>query len=531
VFLNVLLTGANMKKLKLRHLSAAVSSVLLLGFGANAMADSTKDIVNALVAKGVLTEEEGDLLSKGRNMEQEAQAKKEKKAWTNNIKINGYVQNRVTGMQSGDEGAVLWPDSTGSFGDDRSGSGGGNNFRIRRARIIFSGQVGDHLGFYIQPDFASSAGSGGSNNVAQLRDAYGDIFIDKEKVHRFRVGQSKVPFGYENLQSSSNRLALDRHDAMNSAVRDERDTGVFYYYTPKNVQDLFKEITDAGLKHTGNYGMFGIGAYMGQGANQNDLNDNWHNVARFTYPWKTESGQIFEAGIQGYRGKYVRSTGSYFQQGVTDGNFNAVISSTQAASGCTGGLPSCYLTSSDFAVSGATSGNPSSSSSRRGSITARPGVDPDDRNGFKDERIAVSFRMYPQPWGLEGEWNWGTSPGLDMAENKVKNKSLHGGYIQGSYFAKDVNLFNTNIGNVIPFIRWQYYDGYNKAEVNAPKNNVNDWEFGAEWQIAPEVELVAVYHNMKRTNMTTGGAFNALEGSYRTFDAQALRLQLQYNFF
>lgn len=500
-----------MSKLKLRHLSVAVSSALLLGFGANAMADSTKDIVNALVSKGVLTEEEGDLLAKGRNMEQEAQAKKEKKAWTNNIKINGYVQNRVTTMQSGDEGAVLWPDSTGSFGDDRSGSGGGNNFRIRRARIIFSGQVGDHLGFYIQPDFASSAGSGGSNNVAQLRDAYGDIFIDKEKVHRFRVGQSKVPFGYENLQSSSNRLALDRADATNSAVRDERDTGVFYYYTPKNVQDLFKEITDAGLKHTGNYGMFGIGAYMGQGANQNDLNDNWHNVARFTYPWKTASGQIFEAGIQGYRGKYVRSTGSYLSRGVNTGLWNSSTSpSSSQAPSSSGGCATAAV---------------------NGSLTCIPKSDADDRNGFKDERVAVSFRMYPQPWGLEGEWNWGTTPGLDMAENKVKNKSLHGGYIQGSYFAKDVTLFNTNIGTVIPFVKWQYFDGYNKAETNAPQNKVNDWEFGAEWQIAPEVELVAVYHNMKRTNMTTGGGFNTLEGSYRTFDAQALRLQLQYNFF
>jgi phosphate-selective porin len=466
-----------------------------LGFGANAMADSTKDIVNALVSKGVLTEEEGDLLAKGRNMEQEAQAKKEKKAWTNNIRINGYVQNRVTTMQSGDEGAVLWPDSTGSFGDDRSGSGGGNNFRIRRARIIFSGQVGDHLGFYIQPDFASSAGSGGSgtsysSNIAQLRDAYGDIFIDKEKVHRFRVGQSKVPFGYENLQSSSNRLALDRADATNSAVRDERDTGVFYYYTPVETQKLFKEIIDSGLKHTGNYGMFGIGAYMGQGANQRDQNDSWHNVARFTYPWKTESGQIFEAGIQGYRGKYVRSTGTWTRAGNTTGLWS-------------------------------TAPTPGSA----------PTIDADDRNGFKDERVAVSFRMYPQPWGLEGEWNWGTSPGLDMAENKVKNKSLHGGYIQGSYFAKDVNLFNTNIGNVIPFVKWQYFDGYNKAETNAPRNYVNDWEIGAEWQIAPEVELVAEYHIMKRTNITSGGGFQNLNGSYQTFDGQALRLQLQYNFF
>ena len=474
-----------------KKLVAAVSGAVLLMAGQLVLADSTNDIVEALISKGILTEEEGKLLTKGHKGEVESERKKREKDWTSHIKLNGYVQNRVTGMQSGDEGAVLWPDSTGSFGDDRSGSGGGNNFRIRRARIIFSGQVGDHLGFYIQPDFASSAGSGGSNNVAQLRDAYGDIFIDKRKVHRIRVGQSKVPFGYENLQSSSNRLALDRHDAMNSAVRDERDTGVFYYYTPEAIQTLFKEIADTGMKHTGNYGMFGIGAYMGQGANQNDQNDSWHNVARFTYPWKTESGQIFEAGIQGYRGKYVRSTGAYLSRGNTNGLW----------------------------------------SSTTGSVSRTPTVDNEDRNGFKDERLAVSFRMYPQPWGLEGEWNWGTSPGLDMAENKVKNKSLHGGYIQASYFANDVSLFNTNIGNVIPFVKWQYYDGYNKAETNAPQNTVNDWEIGAEWQIAPEVELVAQYHIMKRTNMTTAGGFNNLEGSYRTFDAQALRLQLQYNFF
>jgi len=397
--------------------------------------------------------------------------------------------------------------------------------------------VGDHLGFYIQPDFASAAGSvsalpkdsgvSTSNNITQLRDAYGDIFIDKGKVHRVRVGQSKVPFGYENLQSSSNRLALDRVDALNSAVRDERDTGAFYYYTPKDVQDLFKEIADSGLKHTGNYGMFGFGMYMGQGANQNDLNDQWHKVARFTYPWKTESGQIFEMGIQGYKGKYVRSTGTYFRNG---GNASHLVTTnTILGAGTTGAVD-------------ATSG---SSSSDLGNV-ARPYIDPANRKNsssstgeFDDERVAVSFRMYPQPWGLEGEWNWGNTPGLDLdgvnangvRTGVVRNASLHGGYVQGSYFANNVRFMNWDLGNLIPFVKWQYYDGYNKAETNAPKNQVNDWEFGTEWQIAPEVELVAVYHRMKRTNMTTAGAFNALNGSYRTFEADALRIQLQYNFF
>ena len=42
--------------------------------------------------------------------------------------------------------------------------------------------------------------------------------------------------------------------------------------------------------------MFALGAYNGQGANARESNDNYHIVARATYPWKTESGQIFEAG-------------------------------------------------------------------------------------------------------------------------------------------------------------------------------------------------------------------------------------------
>lgn len=61
---------------------------------------------------------------------------------------------------------------------------------------------------------------------------------------------------------------------------------------------------------------------------------------------------------------------------------------------------------------------------------------------------------------------------------------------------------------------------------------MNDWEIGAEWQIAPEVELVAYYHKMKRTNLVTGALNPNVEAksNYETFDADALRVQLQYNF-
>jgi len=460
------------KQLNRYIVNALMVAGLVLGGAEIARADSTTDIVNALVAKGVLTEEEGDLISKGRQGETKAQKEKEDKAWTKGVNIRGYVQNRNTTMLGGDEGVNLWSDR--SVGDDQS-FGGSQNFFIRRARVIVYGDVGDRLSYYIQPDFASSAST--TNNVAQLRDAYGDIYITKDRVHRIRVGQSKVPYGWENLQSSSNRLALDRVDSLNSAVRDERDIGAFYYYTPEDVSKLFEEINKSGLKHSGNYGMFGFGLYNGQGANRSEANDNYHWVARFTYPWKTESGQIYEAGVQAYHGQYKVATGSYRRE--VNGRY----------------------------------------------VSASPLIDDAYRRGHTDQRVGISFIKYPQPWGLQSEWNWGKTPALDIATNTVKETNLTGGYVQAMYMTKN------DWGTWVPFVRWQYFDGANKAETNAPSNKVNDWEIGTEWQIAKEVELTVEYHRMNRNNLVTGASSTTLiPTDYGRFRADALRVQLQYNF-
>jgi len=70
----------------------------------------------------------------------------------------------------------------------------------------------------------------------QMRDLYGDIAVDKDKEFRFRVGQSKVPFGWVNLQSSQNRGPLERPDALNSAAEGERDVGVFFMWAEPAIQ-------------------------------------------------------------------------------------------------------------------------------------------------------------------------------------------------------------------------------------------------------------------------------------------------------
>ena len=394
-------------------------------------------------------------------------ATQSKSAWASNLQLRGYLQTRYTQMLSGDEGVNLWSDR--SVGDQNSLGDADKNFLIRRARVVLQGDIGKRLYIYIQPDLASSAGTTG--HVFQMRDAYGDFWLTEDKVHRIRVGQSKVPYGFENLQSSSNRLALDRADPLNSAVKDERDLGAFYYYTPKQVQTLFNEINNAGLKHSGNYGMFGLGLYNGEGANRGDRNNDEHVVARLSYPWKLANGQYVEAGIQGYTGKFVPTTGAY-----------------RAA----------------------------------GNVSKTPTIAAPFEFGYKDERVGVSAIWYPQPFGLQAEWNWGTSPTLDLASNSLIEDDIDGGYVQAMFMTKN------NAGTFLPFIRWQYYDGANKGETNAPHNKVNDIEVGVEWQIAKEVELTAVYHRMKRNNLVTGNKAGRID--YEHFDADALRLQLQFNY-
>jgi hypothetical protein len=147
--------------------------------------------------------------------------------WFRKISLRGYAQIRYNKLLETN------PD-LGCEQCDKSW-GGDNGFFFRRIRLIVFGQVHERVYVYIQPDFASSASSS-AMNFAQIRDAYFDVGLDKDNQWRLRFGQSKVPYGFENLQSSQNRIPLDRNDGINSALSNERDIGVFVYWAPKKIR-------------------------------------------------------------------------------------------------------------------------------------------------------------------------------------------------------------------------------------------------------------------------------------------------------
>jgi hypothetical protein len=102
-----------------------------------------------------------------------------------------------------------------------------------------------------------------------------------------------------------------------------------------------------GPKGSGDYGVFALGAYNGQTANNPELNDELHVVTRFSYPFVFRR-QIIEIGVQAYTGKFVMS---------------------------------------------------------RSNLS--PGVNTNANLNYLNHRIAGTFVLYPQPFGILAEYTFG----------------------------------------------------------------------------------------------------------------------------
>jgi hypothetical protein len=360
--------------------------------------------------------------------------KPEKKSekWYDRINIRGYTQVRYNRLPS-----AVRNDNLINLQGDRS-IGGGNGFIIRRARVILFGDLHPRVSIYFQPDFASVIGE--QLGVTILRDWYTDLHLDRKREFRIRLGQSKVPFGFENMQSSQNRLPLDRNDALNSTVRDERDLGAFFYWAPDRIRKRFDHLVSSGLKGSGDYGVIGLGVYNGQTANRPTRSDNLHAVARVTWPFAIGK-QFVELGGGGYYGKYT-------------------VSLAEQSDGTT------YETSNAD-------------------------------NKLTDTRGHAAFVLYPKPFGIQAEYNVGMGPAQSRWDNTfITERFLHGGYVTLSY--KIDEPFKTDA--IIPYARGTIYEGGKKFMPNAPHYSVRELEAGIEWQIIKWVEVVVAYMVADRTS-------------------------------
>ena len=423
---------------------ATVACVIGLGLivQANMAQAGLEDI---LYEKGQITKEEW-VSTKADQERKEAiiQQAPTTEKWYEKLSIRGYTQMRYNYVTDDRQLVDVYDSSVGN----------NKGFLLRRARIVISGDVNEWVSLYLQTDFGASPPGTNNNsnnqNFAQLRDLYADMFLTRTKEWRIRGGISKVPFGFENLQSSQQRLALDRTDPINTAAPNERDTGFFLYYTPTETRKVFRSLIDKGLKGSGDYGILGVGVYNGQSLNVSETNDNKHVVLHATYPFELPYGQIVQVGVDAYRG---------------------IVT-----------------------------------------VPVANGVAIPDGGNIRDERIGTHFILYPQPFGIQAEWNWGRGPELNAARTRVEEGSLQGGYVQAMY----------KWNNIMPYIRWQQYYGGRKNVTNSPFNVVRETEVGVEYQFNKALELTVAYGWMKRTDTQTF--------PYPIHDGQLARFQLQWNY-
>jgi hypothetical protein len=370
-----------------------------------------------------------------------------RKPWYERLSLRGYAQIRYNDLFLSNQ--AIRCDQCDRF------IGGNEEFSVRRARLVLSGDVADWVSIYIQPDLAQASGT--AEFTLQMRDLYSDIYADKAKTLRFRLGLSKAPFGWENLQSSSNRLPFDRSDPINSAAPGERELGLFAYWTPAATRKLFRTLVDSGLKGTGDYGVVGLGVHNGQGANRTEANGNKHVILRVSHPFRVGPRQIVEVGASGYTGLFR-------------------VLSSQVTTDVAGG-----------------------------------GAD------YRDKRVGLHAVLYPQPLGLQAEWNWGDGPEYDPALNAIREQGLKGGYVLASY--------RTQLRGhpLIPYVRGQYYDGGKRQELDGRSYHVEELEMGVEFTPVSALELTAAVTVTERRFEDGAAPVNQQ-------DAEYLRLQAQLNY-
>ena len=206
---------------------------------ANVYADSTQDLIDALITKGVLTEDEGALLAKGRKAEKKNEGKVgfkngfklESPDGESNMKISGRVQldGRTFDNEASDDITDTWD--------------------IRRAYLGVSGTFNKYYGYKINGSFGSASST--SLDVAQFDLKY-------FKPAQLRFGQFKTPMSLEERTSSRFINFTERSYVNNGILTTAKQQGVMLFGTPMK-----------GL----NYGLAMVNGY-GQNVDMADADDD-----------------------------------------------------------------------------------------------------------------------------------------------------------------------------------------------------------------------------------------------------------------
>ena len=174
-------------------------------------------------------------------------------------KLDGYVQFR--------------------YRDDNAPDGK-QEFLVRRARFNIRGPVSERVSYRLELQLDAKESGKGTGSKAQLRTAYADYKLDQA---RLRVGQAKLPWGYELLASVPALWSGERSFFMDRLFPNQRDIGVQVQYrrSPEAPQ-------------------VDVGVFNGTGINASDNNGRKNVMARVDFP--LPGGSVALSGYNGTNG-------------------------------------------------------------------------------------------------------------------------------------------------------------------------------------------------------------------------------------
>jgi phosphate-selective porin OprO/OprP len=171
-----------------------ISIILILFSYKAAKTQSTDDVLNLLINKKIIHQEDADSIRAEFAIKQQDMKEKQKLFGINGrrpIQISAYTQVRYQNFQE---------------------AGKPDGMDIRRARLDFRGNVAPMWEYRLQADFA---------NVPKIVDVYAG-FMPYDFL-KFQVGQYKLPFSLENITSSSLLLSIERSQVVEALVARNKD--------------------------------------------------------------------------------------------------------------------------------------------------------------------------------------------------------------------------------------------------------------------------------------------------------------------
>ena len=178
---------------------------------ANVYADSTQDLIDALITKGVLTEDEGALLAKGRKAEKKSEGTVSKKLelvspdGKSSVKLSGRVQADYRHFEAS-------PDSK----DEE------DEFSMRRVYLGASGKWNEYIGYKANLELSSG----------NMKLGEGYVNLEYFKPAQLLFGQFKTSMSLEERTSSRFTNFTERSYVNNAGITEGKDTGVMLHGTP-----------------------------------------------------------------------------------------------------------------------------------------------------------------------------------------------------------------------------------------------------------------------------------------------------------